>query len=528
MHLLLDDATPPAVTASRPWSGRIAWVVAAAATLSVAALAFVHFGEARAEGPLIRTTILAPENANFDFTLGRGLPALSPDGTRLVFGARTLDGRAPLWVRSLDGLTAQPLAGTEGATFPFWSPDGGFIAFFADGKLKKIAVSGGPALTLADAPDGRGGSWSREGVIVFAPSFSAGPLLRVSSAGGATRPVSGESGSFPWFLPDGRHFLYQEQQGSDSESLPIRLGSLDGSPSVVVGTGTNAVYTSGHLLFLQSNTLMAHPFDLEHLVTTGEAAPVAERVQSVLGSGRVGVFAASETGLLLYREASAALAALTWFDCGGCRGRRLVTLRGKICLHCHRIRSELRRSYRIGEARTSGSTIPPPGFAPVSPSMPRATLTRSGHLTAEVSCSARTGKEDSISTARRWTVSTRRSCSSQTTSTKSRPVGRSTTNGSCTTESDSTGKTARDVWALPMMPARPSVVLRPSPVLQTASNEFNARFSPDGRWILFASIESQRVEILRRAVSDASGELWRQAAGVLGWRPRCSLGARWP
>ncbi len=270
---------------------------------------------------MIRSTILPPQNATLDFRFGRGLPALSPNGRRIVFGGQTADGLAPLWVRSLNGLAAQALAGSEGATFPFWSPDSQFIAFFADGKLKKIEASGGPVQTLTDAPDGRGGSWGRDGVIIFAPSFIAGPLLSVSSDGGASTRVSDESGSFPWFLPDGRHFLYQEQQGSDSASLPIRVGSLDGSPSAVVGSGTNAIYAQGHMLFIRQNTLMAQPFDIERLVTTGQSVPVAERVESVLGSGRVGAFSASEGGLIVYQEASAGVGAvLTWFDRSGKAG----------------------------------------------------------------------------------------------------------------------------------------------------------------------------------------------------------------
>ena len=220
-----------------------------------------------------------------------------------------------MWVRSLNGLASQTLAGTEGATFPFWSPDSEFIEFFADGKLKKIAASGGPIVTLTDAPNGRGGSWSRDSVIIFAPSFTAGPILRVSSAGGSSTQVSGESGSFPLVSPGRSTLSYSRSSwGATSERLPIRVGSLEGSPSAVVGTGANAVYARGHLFFLRDNTLMAQPFDTDRLATTGEGVPVAERVQSVLGSGRVGVFTVSETGLVAYREAPAALAVPTWFD----------------------------------------------------------------------------------------------------------------------------------------------------------------------------------------------------------------------
>ena len=173
-------------------------------------------------------------------------------------------------MRSLDALTAQPLAGTDGAIFPFWSPDSRFIGFFADGKLKKIDASGGATITLADAPQGRGGSWNQDGVIVFKPSNIAGPLLRVSSAGGAATPVSSEQGRLPWFLPDGQHFLLRNY-GPERPDIPIQVGSLDGAAGKAVGqAGSNAIYAQGHLLFLREGTLMAQPFDTKRLVTTGK------------------------------------------------------------------------------------------------------------------------------------------------------------------------------------------------------------------------------------------------------------------
>jgi serine/threonine protein kinase len=302
---LLMEAAPQVVPSSRPRYGDAAWVVAGVAALGAAVLApiaLIHSREVPPETSVIRATILPPDSTTFDFAQGLGLPALSPDGRRIVFGARTADGGTPLWVRSLDALTAQPLAGTDGATFPFWSPDGQFIAFFAAGKLKKIDASGGAALTLTDAPLGRGGSWSRDGVIVFQAAVG-GSLLRVSSAGGASIPVSRESGSFPWFLPDGQHFLFQGPQTEVAGVAPIRVASLDGAPTATIGTGSNALYAQGHVLFLREGTLMAQPFDAERLTTTGEAVPVAEQVQGVLNSGRVGAFSVSETGLLVYRKA---------------------------------------------------------------------------------------------------------------------------------------------------------------------------------------------------------------------------------
>jgi serine/threonine protein kinase len=152
-----------------------------------------------------------------------------------------------------------------------------------DTKLKReVAIK----ILPDDASNGRGGSWSRGGIIVFAPTNNPA-LLRVSSAGGASSPVSTGQGSFPFFLPDGQHFLYQ-QQDSVSGGFPIRVGSLNGSTDKAVGSGSNPLYAQGHLLFLREDTLMAQPFDLESLTTTGEGLPVAEQVQSVLGSGRAG------------------------------------------------------------------------------------------------------------------------------------------------------------------------------------------------------------------------------------------------
>src|SRR6202030_3680528 len=118
---------------------------------------------------LLSATILPPEGASFNFSSDNNPPAISPDGRRMVFGAR-FGGKSQLWVRPLESPVAQPLAGTENAMFPFWSPDSRSVAFFADRKLKRIDVTGGPALTIADAISGRGGAWSPDGVIVYCPS----------------------------------------------------------------------------------------------------------------------------------------------------------------------------------------------------------------------------------------------------------------------------------------------------------------------------------------------------------------------
>jgi hypothetical protein len=296
---------------------RVLAVVASVFAVAFAVVALLYFRERVPQTPLMITTILPPENASFGMP-----PALSPDGRRIVFGARGADGRSQLWVRLLDSPTSQPLAGTESALYPFWSPESRSIGFFADGKLKRIDIGGGAALTLADAPIPLGGSWSPQGVIVFAQNN--GPLQRVPPGGGRTQAATTlEAGRelyhvFPWFLPDGRHFLFQAPTQLD-DAVTLRMGALDSKEAKTLGTASsNAVYSSGYLLYLRQNTLMAQPFDENQLATTGEAVPVAERVRTpFLGSGTVGLFSVSHEGLLAYQAGVAGRLQLTWFDRGG-------------------------------------------------------------------------------------------------------------------------------------------------------------------------------------------------------------------
>src|SRR5262249_26463954 len=162
-----------------------------------------------------------------------------------------LDGKQLLWIRPLDSLTAQPLPGTDGASSPFWSPDSRFVGFFAEGKLKKIEVSGGPPVTLCDVPNSFGGTWSRDGLIMFS---LGGGLQKVSAAGGVPSAVAtGAKGEAMWrpsFLPDGRHFLYRVTPPSPGG--PIYIGSLDSSDrtKLLDADSTNVAFTQGHVLFL--------------------------------------------------------------------------------------------------------------------------------------------------------------------------------------------------------------------------------------------------------------------------------------
>jgi Tol biopolymer transport system component/predicted Ser/Thr protein kinase len=319
--MLLLDRTPEVAPPRRPWP----WVaVAAVLAVGFAAVSFLHLREAAPEARLISASIMPPEKAEFNFVGGYyNPPALSPDGRRIVFGVRGADGKTQLWMRPLDSAAAQPLAGTDGAVLPFWSPNNRSIAFFADGKLKRIDVAGGPALTLADAPTPSGGSWSPQDVIVYAPG--SGPLQQVAAGGGTPKPATtlepahDYAHRFPWFLPDGRHFLFADQAQVSSSDAMLRVGALDSQELKTIGPASfNTMYANSHLLYLRWNTLMAQPFDEKRLATTGEAAPIAEQVRTRFGgSVTVGLFSVSPEGLLAYQAGSAGNEQLTWFDRSG-------------------------------------------------------------------------------------------------------------------------------------------------------------------------------------------------------------------
>ena len=306
----------------------LAWGLCLAFGLAAIALA-IAYARPAPEARVVSASINAPEGASFRFlSIEAGPVEISPDGRSLAFVARTQDGRNVLFVQALDGLEARPLPGTEGATRPFWSPDGRQLGFFADRQLKKVALDGGSPIPLASTEDARGGSWNRDGVIVFAPRF-VGPLHQVSSAGGQVRPVTDLDASrsetthrYPHFLPDGKHFLYLARSGGNGPENPpvIRVASLE-SPQgkVLVSAPSNPVYASGHLLFVRDGALTAHPFDAARLEMSGEAVRVVDNVQFDWRFGRA-VFSASETGILVYQEGTGqGVTQLTWFDRSGNR-----------------------------------------------------------------------------------------------------------------------------------------------------------------------------------------------------------------
>jgi Tol biopolymer transport system component len=322
-----QGSVTPVVAERRRNRERILMAVALSGVIGLILLGVLYWNHAPADVHTIRAYIKPMEGSSFVLTGAAGGLAISPDGLLLAYVASTQDGKSLLWVRPIDSLQGKPLAATEGAGLPFWSPDSRFIGFFAGGKLKKIDASGGPPLTLCETPFPRGGTWNRNGVILFAPSMNA-PLYRISASGGTATPVTALDPSknemshrWPYFLPDGHHFLYlggPPYSTMENPTTAIRVGSLDSTASkLLVLTHASAIYASGHILFLRQNTLMAQPFDAQKLELTGDAIPVDDPVMEDTSIVK-GVFSASENGRLTYAgSSSTGSRQLVWVDRSG-------------------------------------------------------------------------------------------------------------------------------------------------------------------------------------------------------------------
>jgi len=221
------------------------------------------------------------------------------------------------------------VAGTDRVFAPFWSPDNRFVGFYDNSKLKKVDVAGGPPQTLCDAPSmPAGGTWNRDGVIVFGNTTN-GVLHSVAAAGGQPKPVTTLDPSrkefshrWPQFLPDGRHFLYLARS-SQREHTAIYTAALDGKDrKLVVAADSNAAYAGppggpGHLLFFREGSLMAQPFDPKKLETSGDPFPVAEAV-GYSATLPLASFTVSETGVLVYDSSNrGGELRPTWFDRAG-------------------------------------------------------------------------------------------------------------------------------------------------------------------------------------------------------------------
>jgi eukaryotic-like serine/threonine-protein kinase len=317
-----DFSAPPAVAKAR-WS---AWPVVAITTAALAAFFAFRTSQPPAAVQPAQFLVLPPDGGAFsgDGIAGSNPPspqiAMASDGRRLAFVAMLSDGRPRVWIRSRDSVAAHPLAGTEGAAHPFWSPDGKYIGFFAAAKLKTILADGGPVQVLCNAVNPRGGTWNKDGVIVFAAGFGDG-LQRISAAGGQAATATeidtarGEiSHRWPQFLPDGRHFLYLALNATRGQA-GIYVGSLDSKETVrVLDTDFHAEFSEpGFIFFVREGGLLAQRFDPASLRTTRDAIPIADHVGSGPATGE-SPFSVVGNALAYTNSIEPPVTQLTWTD----------------------------------------------------------------------------------------------------------------------------------------------------------------------------------------------------------------------
>lgn len=313
-NITIADATRPETAAGaaagktpvkRTLTTYLPWLVVAVVTAGSLLMLARHRAPVE---PVIRAYLPPPKDSNYYLdTQHPGPVALSPDGSKVAFTA-PYQGEVTLWVREIDALEARPLPSTEGAGYPFWSPDSRTIGFFDAAKLKRVDAAGGPPLAVCNASGGKGGSWNRDGTIVFAPTAGSA-IHKVRASGGEPVAITAfdrenkeNSHRFPQFLPDGEHFLYFARAGENSS---IRVGSLGGDVNVEIARcRAQGWYAEGYLLFLREQTLMAQPLDLSALKLTGEAAPVATDVQFI-SSIPLAVFSVSQNGVMVYQTGDA-------------------------------------------------------------------------------------------------------------------------------------------------------------------------------------------------------------------------------
>jgi serine/threonine protein kinase/Tol biopolymer transport system component len=522
-----DLQSAPAAT-----GGQKRWRAMAAAALLVAAAATLGWYEAasgsRTDAVSVRTSVLPPPDARFVGPLATVIApqlALSPDGRRLACIAAERDRRPMLWIRNLDTLAPQAVAGTEDAQYPFWSPDGRSIAVFAQGRLRTIDLSdprNAPTVLTDVLFDLRGGSWSADGTIIFAHGAQS-PIYRVPAGGGAPTPVTRLDASrkershrFPSFLPDGRHFFYVVR-GELPEYRGAYVASLDSTDAkrVVENTDWGVQYVEpGYVVFLRGTDLFAQPFDAKRLTTTGPAVSIAESVGAT--SVSYAAFSASRNGVLAYGNQLRLPGELRWFDRSGVSQGVVAPLGEYVDFELSHDERTLAFSRIDPQPNTSDVWLL---------DLPRGVTTR---LTTErlTDASAHWSPNDD-----RLAFRSNRLGSSDVYMKRASGAGPEelvlNTNGSLVLNDWSrdgrylvyTNTAAADGYTIMMWPLPGDA--KPSVVVSAQANGFNAstaRFSPDTKWIAYVSNESGAEEVYVQPFPSTGDKLKISRDG--GWEPQ--------
>ncbi len=497
------------------WRTLIPWAAAALLLLVTIVLSALYLRRSDPPETAMRFTITAPEKT--DFAEGS---AISPDGQQIAFTGINSTGETSLWVRPLSSVDARELAGTEGASFPFWSPDSRSIAFYSIGKLRKIDAAGGPVQALAEASgDPRGGIWASDDTIVFSPT-TLSPLLRVAAAGGQPEPLTTldpgkghSSHRWPSLMPDGRHFVFFGR-GSMPEHQGLYIASIDSpEPKFIVQTTVAGSYAEidgiGYLLYLRDSTLMAQRFDVAKAALSGEAVTLVPGLSIYPGeAGPTGYAAFSVAGgRLLYRSGNSQVTSLEWFDRSG-KSLGVITGPGD---HYEPTLSSDGKKVLFGRGGASGGTNTGGASNIYLMDVERGSLTRLTFNTSNDSAAVFSPDESkfiySSITAQETSFYLKASNGSGADELIIKGVGFafpdswSPDGKYLLYEKNAGAKTKFDLWVLPMFGDR-----TPFQYLETDFVDAHGQFSPDGRWVAYGSDESGRAEVYIQSFPIGSGK----------------------
>jgi serine/threonine protein kinase len=497
----------------------LAWGVAGLLALTAAGMLIRLRAGADHQQESTYSSILPPEKTQFRGSADQGLEAISPDGRYLVFSARSSDDKTQLWLRPLDSLSAKPLAGTDGASNPFWSSDSKWIAFFSQGRLRKVFSQGGSPQELCEVVGGRGGSWNKEGTILFVPGVGS-PVYSVPENGSTPAQVTQldpakqeTTHRWPQFLPDGRHFLFFAW-GPESATYVSSLGSRE--RKLILKNESNAVYAApGYLLYAKSHALIAQPFDLDRLELSGNPVSIMDNLP-VDKTTQHAMFSASQTGTLSIHTAPGRFLQPTWIDRSGIvvetAGEAAILGTFRIAPDGQKVAFTLTDPQEgsqniwiydlVRHLRTRLTFEPASAQNPVwSPDGKQIVFTsnRMGALHLYAIPVTGVGQPDLFMPSDQLDYATSWSFDGRYIALGRIPVGK--------------GNPA--IWILPTFGDK-----KPYRLLNSQFNEFDPAFSPDGRWLAFRSTETGPGEVYIVPFPSPSAK-WQVSTGG-GSSPRWS------
>ncbi len=491
---------------------RLVWtIVVAALAAGLVGVSALHWARRPPAPELVRLTVPAP--AGQTIRADNPSAAISPDGRTLIFGVFDAAGTRRLWIRRLDSSSAQPLAGTENADFPFWSPDGRFIAFFAGNKLRRIPAAGGPPETICEAPDGRGGSWNRDGTIVFAP-LATGPLARVSSDGGEVVPIAqpdsarGETGlRWPCFLSDSRHFLYVSIPAKRGQ-FDVYLGDVQSNKTQRIMTAASApVYAESACLFFERDRrLVAQRFDPSQMRPVGRVTSLEDAPPFATNTGAPILFPPSRSVLVLIGSKTPDTQ-LAWLDRAGHRIGTVPLPPGHYELPRLSPDGHWATVLKLYSSERGDLWIVDLQRAVATPGTFDSTAISEGRWAPDGThfaySSNRSGRQDIcqvLANGKEPAEQLVRPAATFTQPIAWSPDGKYLLYGQL-------GKSSLwDLWLLPLKGER-----EPMPYLCTPYDEFGADISPDGHWLAYASDETGRSEVYVTSFPEP-GEKYRISA----------------